>query len=312
MRGGQHGLDWAVKGFVAGKPTLMTLRLLRETSQQDCMEARAIELDLLGWHRWAEDVRYCGQATYPGRRARFCRHRCCPRCEEYLSMEHRKTKGAARRAMDGIDHRVLITRRSDGIRHLRGTIEAFRRDFERLRGRKLFSVVNGGVGRLEVKPTRGLDAWVPHVHFCLMCARKLTRNDIAAFDAAWKGLIGSDRGEVKMLEEQCRPSKRNAYGADTYEVKAEGLCPRPGSFGAGSGALDAPDQEGDGGSAARTWATTDIETHLELLRELFSGLHGARSWFEWGRKDRHRTPRQVPVSDGQRLPDWFLCSNEPR
>jgi hypothetical protein len=54
----------------------------------DPHEARALELEALGFHRLADRIRKCSQSSGPFPR-RTCKLRCCPTCSKFLAAKHK-------------------------------------------------------------------------------------------------------------------------------------------------------------------------------------------------------------------------------
>lgn len=241
----------------------------------DPHEARARELELLGDSRRAARVRNCSvtNGSFP---KWTCKQPCCPTCAEVRAAKHgRKVREAIAKMKNPVlglytwfvlpeMRRPLLVSADDPValaRHrkpngLREGISAFRDAHKKLRGRKCFAGIRGGVGALETKISDSGRGFNLHVHEVLDAAHI----DEVLVNAAWVKL--TDKDGTFMLKEIEETDEDGHPALSKYVTKANTWCPPAGEVG------------------------------LRFLAEIQRAIHGRRLLVAWGTGDlRQRRAR---------------------
>lgn len=242
----------------------------------DLQEQRAQELEALAdqlphrqkhLKKLATWIRTCGSPTAnpPYRRCRCNKH--CPRCSEFqVGIERKKARAAIKGMEASRPHVVIFSVRSRHRRDLRRTLSELRDCLVKLRQRKSFRAVRGGVGGIDCKVTENGEALNCHLHAVVDAPPTLALEPIAR---DWKGLtrgLGTfkahdsgrfvDRDDPSAIERVIE-----------YDIKERDRCPTPG------------------------------EVDLQHLAVLYSGLRRKQLFVAWGTARvprRARTARAVP------------------
>jgi hypothetical protein len=215
--------------------------------------ARAKELEMAGDLKRAKRVLSCENPdpTQPFWR---CRIRGCPRCSQRNEKRYRKKAAAGMRKMQ---HRlfVLVSLRSlsADVQSLTSTIRAIGKRFERLKRRKCFRAVRGGVGGREVQLTHDGSGWNVHLHLVLDAAPE--QFDADEVDRVWRTLTNS-LGSVRIHQV---PEVKSIDLVASYVTKHSTWSPPPGRM------------------------------NPNLLRDILDGIRGRRLFLSWG-SGRHSPP----------------------
>lgn len=262
--------------------------LINSLRLTDPHEARALELELLGQHRRAANVRAC--SINDGKSPKWtCKQPCCPTCSEIRAAKHARV---ARAAVSRMGHPILglytwfvlpetlqprlrlvgdaDSRTNDEATDvttdvttddfeqpngLRLGISALRDAHRRLRRRTCFSRVLGGVGGIETKISDDGRAFDLHLHEVL----DAELIDEGRVSAAWNQLTGG-RGSFKLKELDEHEGDAEHRPLLGYITKAASWCPPAGGVG------------------------------LNFLSEIQHAIHGRRLLVAWGTGEiRHRT-----------------------
>lgn len=247
--------------------TFQQVAEIRSVSLDDEHEARAQELDLLGFRKHAERIRRCSNPATPWAK-QTCKQRCCPTCGPALARKHTR-RVRARIGEMGRPRLYLMTLCTKGMFDLPETVASFRRLLVRLRRQRCFRGVMAGVGAMEFAITGDGTRWLVHAHLVLDVAAC----DDPVVDRAWRKLTNG-RGTFSIHPE--RPDVRADHdGLDHYITKPDTWCPPPGSM------------------------------HPKRLEILRAAIHGRRIPVEWGfrRKSRAQARRdQLAVSGDRAVP----------
>ena len=258
-----------------GKPldTFQQIEILA-LAFSDLHEARAQELEALGFHRPADRIRKCSQSSGPFSR-RTCKVRLCPTCSQRLAAKHKST---ARQAIAKMAKPVQVIFSLDSLpeksrvrcpfpdwqRHpddgsLYSTWTRFRKLFARFRRRACLAGVTSAIGGLEPKVSNNGDGWVVHAHLVLDV--EVLDEEVVARE--WKRLT-KGLGTFKFYEGDPKVGRGNLDSVAHYITKSRDWSPMPGTL------------------------------TLAELSDLLTGICGRQVLVEWktGRRGRKRRKTQ--------------------
>jgi hypothetical protein len=212
----------------------------------DPHEARASELDQIGFTKRAQWIRSCDNGASPFPK-RTCKQRSCPSCAARIARRNAERAAAIITTMANPIF-TLMEIRSKGYSDLAATIREFRECLAAIRRRACFSGVRAGVGAVETKLTADQTCWLVHAHPTL----DVEHIDVQSVAAAWKELTAG-RGKFGLHEDPHLTGVKILKAA-IYATKQNSWCPEPG----------------------------EMPPHLLAL--LINAIRGKRLWIEWGTK----------------------------
>jgi len=225
----------------------------------DEQEARAIELETIGWTNKAHRVRTCA-APGPLHACR-CKQRVCPLCA--LNTSERYAQRLLHRSSRMTDPMVvLVTCPSTGICRLDRAFSSFRRALVLLRRRKCFRSVTSGAGALEPRLSSDGMRWSLHAHLAVDRAGAELDNDAIA--DAWRKLTRGRGAWLVEQDDRLRSPQRFAL----YASKRDSWCPDPETMSVGA------------------------------LEQLFAGTKGRQLVIDWGQPHAQRASEQPIAGAG--------------
>ncbi|MBI5525193.1 MAG: hypothetical protein HY897_02585 [Deltaproteobacteria bacterium] len=233
-------------------------------------DARARELDAIGFRRLATRVRSCGtRAFFPGfPQTVACKTRICPRCAERIAARNaRRVVSAVRR----FDRPIAYLATMPSMWNLSKSLFGFREGLAHLRRRACFRTVAGGVSAIETKVADDGMQWQVHAHLVLDDGGL----DLAAVAKAWAKfttIFATNWHGGFELHRDPKIDLRNVNGLAAYICKLDTWCPAPNPNDADS---------------------------LRRLETLFNALRYRRLLIAWGKAAR---PSNHEVLDEQTNP----------